>query len=88
MEQKLRRLPVMIVTVILAVAAFFLRKSQLKTAFDEIGVIPGSGRALVWIAIAVVILFAGYSYFKRDRKNFIWVVIFYKNQLSSADMLI
>lgn len=70
MEQKLRRLPVMIVTVILAVAAFFLRKSQLKTAFDEIGVIPGSGRALVWIAIAVVILFAGYSYFLRGRKKY------------------
>lgn len=70
MEQKLRRLPVMIVTVILAVAAFFLRRNQLKTAFDEIGVIPGSGRAIIWFAVAVVILFAVYAYFLRGRKKY------------------
>ena len=70
MEQKLRRLPVMIVTVLLAAAAFFLRRNQLKTAFDSIGVIPGAGRLFIWITIAVVLLFAVYAFFLRGRKKY------------------
>lgn len=70
MEQKLRRLPVMIVTVLLAVMAYFLRRSQLQTAFDAIGVIPGSGRAFTWITILVVIVFAVYAFFLRGRKKY------------------
>ena len=35
MEQKLSRIPVLIVTAVLSVIAYFLRSHQLKTAFDE-----------------------------------------------------
>ena len=60
MERKLTRVPVMILTLLLAAAAFFLRRSQLKTSFDEIGVIAGSSKLLIWIALVVIALFAVY----------------------------
>lgn len=70
MEQKLRRLPVMIVTLCMAVAAFFLRRSQLSTAFDEIGVIAGKGHGFVWYTVVAVVLFAVYAWFLRGRKKY------------------
>lgn len=70
MERKLSRIPVMVLTAILAVLAFCLRNNQLKTAFDAIGVIPGSGSLLIWIALLVIVLFAAYSFFLRGRKKY------------------
>lgn len=70
MEQKLRRTPVLILTVVLAAAAYFLRRNQLKTAFDAIGVIPGAGGFFSWITLLVVLLFAAYAFFLRGRKKY------------------
>lgn len=70
MEQKLSRVPVMVMTVLLAIAAYCLRLNQLKTAFDSIGVITGEGRLFVWITLLVVVLFAVYSWFLRGRKKY------------------
>lgn len=58
------------VTIILSVLGFFLRRSQLNTVFDAIGVIPGSKMPLVWVAIAAVILFAVLSFLLRGRKKY------------------
>ena len=70
MEQKLRRTPVLILTVLLAAAAFLLRRNQLKTAFDEIGVIAGKGGLFIWVTAVVILLFALYAFFLRGRKKY------------------
>lgn len=70
MERKSGGVPVMIMTVILAGLGFFLRRAQLQTAFDEIGLIPGSKMPLIWVSIAVVLLFAVMSFLLRKRKKY------------------
>lgn len=70
MEQKLSRTPVMIVTVILSVLAYLLRSQQLKTAFDEIGAVPGKGVLLSVVSLVVVVLFAAYARSLRGRKKY------------------
>lgn len=70
MEQKLRRLPVMIGTLALSVVAFFLRRSQLNNAFDEIGVIAGKGHGMIWFTAVAVVLFAVFAWFLRGRKKY------------------
>ncbi len=70
MERKLGGVPVMIITIILAGLGFFLRRSQLQTAFDAIGVIPGSKMPLIWVTILVVLLFAAISFLLRKRKKY------------------
>ncbi len=71
MEQKLSRLPAMIVTAVLAVAAYILRSHQLKTMFDEIGVIGGGyGGLFTWVTLAAIVLFALYAWKLRPRKKY------------------
>lgn len=93
MEQKMCRLPVMIATAALAVAGFFLRQHQLKTAFDAIGVIPGAGRTFSWITVAVVVLFAVYTWFLRSRKKYAaissrWMPLFVVSCAAAALLLL
>lgn len=71
MEQKLSRVPVMFLTVLLAVAAYILRLNQLKTAFDSIGVIAGAGKLFTWITLLVLVLFGVYAFFLRKRKKYV-----------------
>ena len=71
MEQKISRIPALIVTAVLSVIAFFLRSHQLKTAFDEVGVIPGSGTwVLTVFSILAVVVFAAYAWILRGRKKY------------------
>lgn len=70
MERKLGGGPVILVTILLAGLGFFLRRSQLKTAFDAIGLIPGSKMTLIWVALFVVLLFAAISFLLRKRKKY------------------
>ena len=71
MEQKLSRIPVLIVTAVLSVIAYFLRSHQLKTAFDEVGVVPGAVTVILSVfCIAAVVLFAVYAWFLRSRKKY------------------
>jgi len=75
MEQKLGRLPVMIVTVLAAIAAYFLRLNQLENLNDGAGKGP-----LTWLCVAMVILFAVYAWLLRPRKK--------QQALSSRDPLV
>lgn len=70
MERKLGGVPMMIITIILAGLGFFLRRTQLQTAFDAIGVIPGSKMTLIWVSIFVVLLFAAMSFLLRKRRKY------------------
>ena len=70
MERKLGGVPVMIMTIILAGLGFFLRHTQLQTAFDAIGVIPGSKMTLIWVSVFVVLLFVAMSFLLRNRKKY------------------
>ncbi len=70
MERKLSGVPVLIITMLLAGLGFFLRRSQLDTAFDAIGVIPDSKMPLIWVAVLVVLLFAAVSFLLRKRKKY------------------
>ena len=72
MEQKLGRLPAMVITILAALAAYFLRLRQLETAFDEAGRVltdlkPG---LFTWVCVLVVVLFAVYSFLLRPRKQY------------------
>lgn len=71
MEQKLGRMPAMIVTILAAVAAYFLRLNQLQHMYDETGrVIAGTGKGFfTWFCVAVVLLFAAYAFLLRPRKK-------------------
>lgn len=71
MEQKLGRGKVMLVTVAAAVAAYGLRLNQLKTMYDESGlVIAGSGKGpLTWLCLAMTLVWAVYAFYLRPRKK-------------------
>ena len=71
MEQKLGRMPAMIVTILAAAAAYFLRLNQLQTMYDETGrVIAGTGKGFfTWFCAAVILLFAAYAFLLRPRKK-------------------
>ncbi len=71
MERKMNGVPVMVITIILAGLGFFLRRSQLQTAFDAIGVIPNSKMPLIWVSVLVVLLFAAMSFLLRKRKKYL-----------------
>ena len=71
MEYKLKRVPVMVLAALVSVAACFLRRHQLATAFDAAGLpIPGSGGLLTWFSVLMVVLFAVYAFFLRRRKTY------------------
>ena len=71
MEQMLGRVPVMLVTILAAAAAYFLRLSQLGSMYDETGrVVAGAGFGpLTWLCAAMVLVFALYAWFLRPRKK-------------------
>ena len=71
MEQKLGRVPVMIVTILAAVAAYFLRLQQLQGMYDAAGrVVADAGKSpLTWLCVAVTVLFAVASRLLRPRKK-------------------
>ena len=70
MGRKLGGVPVMIMTIILAGLGFFLRRTQLQTAFDAIGVIPGSKMTLIWVSVLVLLFIVGYILFcQADKLN-------------------
>lgn len=72
MEQKLGRVPAMIVTILAAAAAYFLRLNQLQNMYDETGrVIDGAGSGpLTWLCVVMVLAFAVYAWFLRPRKKY------------------
>ena len=72
MEQKLGRMPVMIVTILAAAAAYFLRLSQLQNYYDETGrVMAGAGKGpLTWLCVMLVLAFAACAWFLRPRKKY------------------
>lgn len=70
MERKLGGTPLIIITILLSALGFFLRRSQLETAFDAIGVIPGSKMPLIWVMLLVVLVFAAVSFLLRKRKKY------------------
>lgn len=67
MEEKLKRGPVLGVTVVLSAAAFFLRRQQLLTAYDETGMIrPGAGAGFfTYFTVAVVVALAVFAWLLR-----------------------
>lgn len=71
MEQKLGRLPVMVVTLLAAAAAFVLRLSQLRNLYDETGrIAEGAGKAPVtWFCLVMVVVFAAWVWLLRPRKK-------------------
>ncbi len=71
MEQKLSRTSVMATTVVLAIAAYFLRLNQLAVAFDAVGNKTGKGVALFnWVTAAALLLFGLYSRSLKGRKKY------------------
>lgn len=64
MEEKLRRGPVLGIVAALSAAAFFLRRQQLLTAYDETGMIrPGAGAGFfTYFTVAVVVLLALFAW--------------------------
>lgn len=72
MEQKLKRGLILIVTALLAAGAYILRLQQLRTAYDETGMIRrGAGTGFfTWFTIAVVVLLAVYALFLGRRKTY------------------
>ena len=64
MEQKLGRVPVMILLLIAAVAAYFLRLDQLQAMSVFI-----QTHRLTWVCVVLVAVFAVYSWFLRPRKK-------------------
>lgn len=71
MEQKLGRVPVMAATGLLAIAGLILRSLQLRTAFDEAGMVTGKG---VWpfsvVTFVILILLAVYSRKLQDQSKY------------------
>lgn len=71
MEQKLGRMPVMIVTLLAADAAYILRLNQLRNLYDETGrVVAGAGKGpLTWLCLVLVVAFGLYAWSLRGRKK-------------------
>lgn len=72
MEQKLGRVPVMILTAAAAAAAYALRLHQLHTAFDASGLaVAGAGNCFfTYFTVAMVLLFAVYAFYLRKRRKY------------------
>lgn len=71
MKQKFTRINMIVAAVILALAAFFLRLSQLSFAFDENGMATGKGIVFFSvITVLVVVAFALYSRSLKGRKKY------------------
>lgn len=71
MEQKLGRVPVMIVTILAAAAAWLLRLKQLESLYDETGyVVAGAGKGpLTWLCLAALVVFAVLAWLLRPRRK-------------------
>ena len=65
MERKLGRVPVMIVLILAAVAAYFLRLEQLRAMSVFVRT-----NGLTWLCAAMVLLFAAYAWLLRPRKKY------------------
>lgn len=72
MEQKLGRGPAVLFSIMTAIAAYFLRLNQLENAYDETGyIVAGAEKGgFAWFCLAVLALFAAYSFFLRPRKKY------------------
>jgi len=70
MEQLIKRAPAMGLTAVLSLAAFFLRRRQLVTAFDPSGLPVSRGGLLAWFTVLAVVLFGVYALLLRRRKNY------------------
>ena len=71
MKRKFTRTNMMIAAILLALAAFFLRLSQLSVAFDENGMATGKGIVFFSvITVLAVIAFALYSRSLKGRKKY------------------
>lgn len=72
METKFGRIPAIAVTVITAVAAYFLRQHQVLQQLDRTGkILAGAGKGpLTWLCVAFAVLAAVYCYFlKKDART-------------------
>ena len=72
MEQKQKRGLLLGLTALLALGAFFLRQAQLRTAYDESGMIrPGAGLGIfTWYTIGAVLLLAALAFFLAKRQDY------------------
>lgn len=69
MEKKYSRAAVIMITVLAAVAAYFLRLKQLQLV-DESGKLPvGAGRGLTWLCVIFVVLAAVYAFLLKKREK-------------------
>ena len=67
MKMKFTRTYMIIATVLLALAAFFLRLSQLAFAFDENGMVTGKG--IVFFTVVTVLAVAAFALYSRSLKG-------------------
>lgn len=71
MKRKITKINMLLATVLLALAAFFLRLSQLSSAFDENGMATGKGIIFFSvITVLAVVAFALYSRSLKGRKRY------------------
>lgn len=71
MEQKLGRLPAVIVTVLAAVGAYFLRRQQMLNYIDDTGryVAHAAKAGITWLCVVMVLVYAAYCFLLRPRKK-------------------